>query len=60
IDERRDCGLIVQQLSAARTALERATALLMVTSLARCMRSSDVDADTAEFERLSDSFVKLL
>jgi DNA-binding FrmR family transcriptional regulator len=60
IEERRSCDLIVQQLSAARTALERATAVLMVTSLAQCIRSSGPNADAAELERLSDSFVGLL
>ncbi len=60
IEERRSCDLIVQQLSAARTALERATAVLMVTSLAQCIRSSGANADAAELERLSDSFVGLL
>jgi DNA-binding FrmR family transcriptional regulator len=62
IEERRSCDLIVQQLSAARTALERATAVLMVTSLAQRIRSSGAgaDADADELERLGDSFVELL
>ncbi len=59
IDERRDCHSIVQQLSAARTALERATAQLMVSSLAQCLRSSKVN-DEAEVRRLTDTFIKLL
>jgi DNA-binding FrmR family transcriptional regulator len=60
IEARRSCDLIVQQLSAARTALERATAVLMVTSLAQCIRSSGPNTDAAEPECLSDSFVGLL
>ncbi len=58
IDERRDCHTIVQQLSAARTALERATAQLMVSSLAQCLRRSKNGDD--EVRRLTDTFIKLL
>jgi DNA-binding FrmR family transcriptional regulator len=60
IDERRDCHAIVQQLGAARTALERATAKLMVGSLAQCIRAAKSGADEAEVQRLMDTFVKLL
>jgi DNA-binding FrmR family transcriptional regulator len=59
IDERRDCHTIVQQLSAARTALERATAQLMVSSLAQCIRGSSSN-DEADLRRLTDTFIKLL
>jgi DNA-binding FrmR family transcriptional regulator len=59
IDERQSCDLIVQQLSAARTALERAAAVLMITSLAQCLRSG-FEADAGELERLSGSFADLL
>jgi DNA-binding FrmR family transcriptional regulator len=60
IDQRRKCELIVQQLSAARTALERATAQLMVKSLAQCILSSVAAADAEDVRRLTDAFVELL
>ncbi|MGP6159545.1 MAG: metal-sensitive transcriptional regulator [Vulcanimicrobiaceae bacterium] len=60
INEGRKCDLIVQQLSAARTALQRATALLMVTSLAQCIRSSGPGEDTAELGPLTESFAELI
>ena len=60
IDERRDCHVIVQQLSAARTALERATAQLMVSSLAQCIRTAKNGNDEAEVRKLMETFTKLL
>jgi DNA-binding FrmR family transcriptional regulator len=60
IDERRDCHAIVQQLGAARTALERATAQLMVSSLSQCIRKAKNGADEAEIQKLMDTFIKLL
>ena len=60
IDERRDCHAIVQQLGAARTALERATAQLMVSSLSQCIRTAKNGADEAEIQKLMDTFIKLL
>ncbi len=60
IDERRDCHAIVHQLGAARTALERATAQLMVSSLTRCIRNAKSDADDAEVKKLMATFTKLL
>ncbi|HWJ19198.1 MAG TPA: metal-sensing transcriptional repressor [Geobacterales bacterium] len=59
-DERRDCHDIVQQLGAARTALERATAQLMVSSLSQCIRTAKNGADEAEIQKLMDTFIKLL
>ena len=50
LDERRDCHAIVQQLGAASTALERATAQLMVSSLAQCIRSAKSGADGVRSE----------
>lgn len=59
IDERRDCHVIVQQLGAARTALERATAQLMVSSLAQCIRGAKTGSE-AELRKLMDTFTKML
>jgi DNA-binding FrmR family transcriptional regulator len=60
IDERRDCHVLVQQLGAARTALERATAQLMVSSLAQCIRAAKTGNDEIEVRKLMDTFIKLL
>ena len=60
IDERRDCHAIVHQLGAARTALERATAQLMVSSLTQCIRTAKNGADEAEIQKLMATFTKLL
>lgn len=61
IAERRDCHAIVQQMAAARAALERATVQLMATSMAECIRPrADGGIDEAELKRLTDTFVKLL
>jgi DNA-binding FrmR family transcriptional regulator len=60
IDERRDCHVIVQQLGAARTALERATAQLMVSSLAQCIRAAKNGSDEAEVRKLMETFTKIL
>ncbi len=60
IGERRDCHAIVQQMSAARSALERATVQLMATSMASCLRSDGKGVDERELARLTDTFVKLL
>jgi DNA-binding FrmR family transcriptional regulator len=61
IAERRDCHAVVQQMAAARAALERATVQLMATSMAECIRpKSEGGIDEAELKRLTDTFVKLL
>ncbi len=60
IEERRDCHVLVQQLNAARTAMERATAQLMVSSLANCIRRAKNGNDEAEIAKLTDTFIKLL
>lgn len=60
IDERRDCHAVVQQLGAARTALERATAQLMVSSLSQCIRTAKNGSDEIEIQKLMDTFIKLL
>ncbi len=60
LDERRDCHVIVQQLGAARTALERATAQLMVSSLAQCIRDAKSGDDEVEIQKLMAAFIKLL
>jgi DNA-binding FrmR family transcriptional regulator len=62
IAERRDCLAIAQQMSAARSALERATVQLMATSMAQCLRPNGKTAtvDERELARLTETFVKLL
>jgi|SRR5579872_1872873 len=61
IAERRDCHAIVQQLAAARGALERATVQLMAHSMASCIRpTAQGGPDEAELQRLTETFVKLL
>jgi DNA-binding FrmR family transcriptional regulator len=59
IEERRDCHAIVHQLGAARRALERATAQLLVTTLAQCIRTAKTAADESEIRKLTDAFIKL-
>ena len=60
IDERRDCHAIVLQLGAARVALQRATAHLMVSNLAECIRSAKNGTDAAGIQDLTETFIKLL
>lgn len=59
IAERRDCHSIAQQMSAARSALERATVQLMASSMADCLRPNG-SVDEQELAHLTDTFVKLL
>ena len=61
LDERVHCHDVLQQMSAARTALERTIVTLMVESLAQCLQPTDERrVDQAELRRLSESFVKML
>ena len=60
IEERRDCHVIVQQMAAARAALERATAQLMVSSLTQCIRKAKSSSDEGEVRKLTETFIKLL
>lgn len=61
LTERRDCHAIAQQMSAARSALERATVQLMTSSMATCLRpNAKGDIDERELSRLTETFVKLL
>ncbi len=61
LDERVHCHDVLQQMSAARTALERTMVTLMVESLAQCLQPvDDRRVDQAELRRLSESFVKML
>lgn len=61
LDERSHCHDVLQQMSAARTALERTMVTLMVESLAQCLQPPDNRrVDQAELQRLSESFVKML
>ena len=60
LDEREDCHAIVQQMAAARGALDRSMVQLMVGSLAECVRDSRGAIDEAELRRLGQRFAKLL
>lgn len=60
ITERRDCHAIAQQMSAAGSALSRATVQLMTASMAECLSSENGKPDQAELERLTETFTKLL
>ncbi len=58
IADRRDCHAIAQQMSAARSALERAMVQLMAQSMVHCLRQNG--QGEKELSRLTDTFVKLL
>lgn len=58
IAERRDCHAIAQQMSAARSALERAMVQLMAQSMAHCLKPNG--QGERELNRLTETFVKLL
>lgn len=61
LDERKPCHDVLQQMSAARAAIERTMVTLMVESLAQCLQPADNRrVDPAELRRLSESFVKML
>ena len=59
IADRRDCHLIAQQMSAARSALERAMVHLMTQSMAQCLKPNGTGGER-ELNRLTETFVKLL
>lgn len=58
LEERRDCHAIAQQMSAARSALERAMVQLMAQSMAHCLKPNG--SGEPELSRLTETFVKLL
>ncbi|WP_317996668.1 metal-sensitive transcriptional regulator [Vulcanimicrobium alpinum] len=60
LDERADCHAVVQQMSAARGALDRSMVQLMVGSMAECMRDPRGAVDEREMRRLGERFAKLL
>jgi len=60
LDEREDCHAIVQQMAAARGALDRSMVQLMVGSLAECVRDGRGNVNEAEMRRLGERFAKLL
>ena len=61
LEERAHCQDVLQQMSAARTALERTMVTLMVESLTQCLQPADGRrVDAAELRRLSESFTKML
>ena len=60
LDDRADCHAIVQQMAAARAALDRSMVHLMVSSMAQCLRPQDGAVDETELRRLGETFAKLL
>ena len=60
LDERADCHAIVQQMAAARGALDRSMVQLMVGSMSECVRDGSGNVDDAELRRLGERFAKLL
>lgn len=60
LEERADCHAIVQQLAAARGALDRVMVQLMVSSMSECLRSEGGSVNEVEMQRLGESFAKLL
>jgi DNA-binding FrmR family transcriptional regulator len=59
LDEDRDCGEIVQQLTAAQSALRSATTVFMNTHARECLLRS-ADADTPDRLALVDELFNLL
>lgn len=60
LDEAADCHAIVQQMAAARGALDRTMVQLMVASMTACVRGDGGELDDAEMRRLGERFAKLL
>ena len=60
LDERVDCHDIVQQMAAARGALDRTMVQLMVCSMTQCVRGEAGAVDEQEMRRLGERFAKLL
>ncbi len=60
LEARADCHAIVQQMSAARGALERAMVEVIVGSLADCLRTDDGKVDDENIHSVTASFARLL
>jgi DNA-binding FrmR family transcriptional regulator len=60
LDERADCHDIVQQMAAARGALDRSMVQLMVASMTECLHADRGTVDEAELRRLGERFARLL
>ena len=60
LGERADCHEIVQQMAAARGALDRTMVQLMVASMTECLRVDGGGVDEAELRRLGEHFARLL
>ncbi len=58
LERRADCHGIVQQMSAARGAVDRAMVAVIVGSLADCLRSTD--GDEAKVAAIAESFARVL
>lgn len=60
LEARADCHDIVQQMAAARGALDRTMVRLMVASMTECLRDENGRADEDELRKLGETFAKLL
>lgn len=50
MEEEKDCKEVVSQMSAARTALDRATAVVVSTNLEQCIREQIAKGEDTEKE----------
>lgn len=48
MDEGKDCREVVTQLSAVRSAVDRAAALIVSTNLEKCIREEKANGESAE------------
>ncbi len=60
LGERLDCHEIVQQMAAARGALDRSMVQLMVASMTDCLRADGGGVNEAELRRLGERFAQFL
>ncbi|MGG3999787.1 metal-sensitive transcriptional regulator [Anoxybacillus kestanbolensis] len=59
MDEQKDCKEVVAQLSAIRSAVDRAIAVVVSTNLEHCIRK-DIETGSLESEKLIQEAVELL
>ena len=59
MDEQKDCKEVVAQLSAIRSAVDRAIAVVVSANLERCIRK-EIETGSLESEKLIQEAVELL
>ncbi|WP_312474851.1 metal-sensitive transcriptional regulator [Neobacillus sp.] len=59
IEEGKDCKEVITQLSAARSAIDRAIAVIVSSNLEHCIRES-IDAGNADSSKLVEEAVNML